>query len=247
MKDYYDILNKRKSFHSFENTGDLHLTQSDLEGIEKAFDECEKLQDTAVACKIVKAEETTMDQGNEYAILLFSERKDNFLANIGYIGEQLDLYLNAHGIATLWCGMGKPKMATYNGLRFIIMLGIKKVDESILFRKDESEFDRKPIDEIWKGLHPLEMVRFAPSSCNTQPWIIKEKQGNLEVYRYDDSIQEEYSDRVYHYFNHIDVGIMMCFLEIVMQHEEIDFERKVFDDNDRISLEVLNAKYILFI
>lgn len=246
MKDYYDILNKRKSFHSFENTGDLHLNEEDLAGIMKAFEECDRLQKIEIACKIVKVEETTMENGNEYAILLYSEKKDNYLANIGYVGEQLDLYLNAHGIGCLWCGMGKTELTEYNGLSYVIMLGIKKVDPSILYRKDESEFDRKDIEDIWQGLHPYPIVRFAPSSCNSQPWIIKEKFGNLEVSRYNQSASGDFSRRVYNYFNHIDIGIMLCFLEIVLNHEEIEFDRKVFDDCDRLSIEVVNAKYQIF-
>ena len=245
-KAYYELLTKRKSFHSFENTGDLKLTPEDLAGIEEAFSKCKKLIKVDVACKIVKASETTMENGNEYAILLYSEKEDNYLANIGYIGEQLDLYLNLHGIATLWCGMGKPEEKEYQGLDYVIMLGIKKVDPSILYRHDVSEFNRKPIDDIWQGLHPMEMVRYAPSACNSQPWIIKEKFGNLEVHRYNGSAEGDYSSRVYNYFNHIDIGIMMCFLEIVLEHEDIEFSRKVYDDCDRLSIEVLNAKYQLY-
>ena len=41
--------------------------------------------------------------------LLYSEKKDNYLQNIGYIGEQLDLYLVSKNIGTLWFGIGKVK------------------------------------------------------------------------------------------------------------------------------------------
>lgn len=49
------------------------------------------------------------------------------------------------------------------------MIAIKKVDSS-KFRKDMFKSKRKSISEIWKGDYYLDIadvVRFAPSSCNT--------------------------------------------------------------------------------
>lgn len=56
--------------------------------------------------KIVK-DSTTYNRGQEYFILFYSEKKDNYLQNIGYLGEQLDLYLTSKNIGTLWFGIGK--------------------------------------------------------------------------------------------------------------------------------------------
>lgn len=50
--------------------------------------------------KIVPAEKTTCKRGQQYCILLYSEKKENYLQNIGYLGEQLDLYLVSK------CGFG---------------------------------------------------------------------------------------------------------------------------------------------
>lgn len=74
--------------------------------------------------KIVKEEETSCKRGSEYCILLYSEKKGNYLQNIGYIGEQLDLYLASMDIGSLWFGIGKTEEENYNGLDFVIMIAI---------------------------------------------------------------------------------------------------------------------------
>ena len=45
---------------------------------------------------------------------------------------------------------------------------------------------RKSVEEIWEGeqIHGVsDIVRFAPSACNSQPWLVKNN-GELSVYRY---------------------------------------------------------------
>ena len=55
------------------------------------------VEDINVKIKIVK-DSTTCKRVQEYCILLYSEKKDNYLQNIGYLGEQLDLYLVSKNI-----------------------------------------------------------------------------------------------------------------------------------------------------
>lgn len=54
------------------------------------------------------------------------------------------------------------------------------------FRKDLFRSKRKPVGEIWRG-EPVEgvteIVRFAPSACNTQPWLVEREGDTLRVYR----------------------------------------------------------------
>lgn len=54
------------------------------------------------------------------------------------------------------------------------------------FRKDMFKAKRKTLDEIWDGdtLSAAEIVRFAPSACNTQPWFVENDGEVLTVFRY---------------------------------------------------------------
>ena len=247
-KDLYLMIFKRKSFHIFRDIGSID--SHELQSIEEAYKTFTSLvSDIKTAIKIVPAEETTCKRGQEYCILLYSEKKENYLQNIGYIGEQLDLYLASLGIGALWFGIGKPDEPTYNGLDFVIMIAIAKVADD-KFRKDMFKSKRKPIDEIWNGEHHREIgkiVRFTPSACNTQPWKVTAEEKSLTVYRYKKSGKRGImpADKVAHY-NCIDIGIFLCFLDLCLMENRIGFERELFTDNTKDDCEeVLTAKYTL--
>ena len=144
--------------------------------------EYQKEEQKLMECNL---DETTCKRGGQYCILFYSEVKDEYLRNIGYIGEQIDLYLASQNIGALWFGIGKPKDMQKNSLGFVIMISIAKMPED-KFRKDMFKSKRKPLSEIWigKSLGVAEIVRFTPSACNTQPWIVENTGNDLMVYRY---------------------------------------------------------------
>ncbi|RGC53928.1 nitroreductase family protein [Absiella sp. AM29-15] len=244
----YEMIYKRKSFHLFRNTGNETLTAKELTQIQKIFETCIPLEkDIKVDMQILPADQTTCKRGQEYCILLYSEKKPNYLQNIGYIGEQLDLYLASMNIGALWFGIGKVEETTYHGLDFVIMLAIKKVKEE-KFRKDMFKSKRKPEEEIWSGTTLLgisDIVRFAPSACNTQPWIVENHQDYLSVYRYKKPGKRGIMPAVkVSYYNQIDIGIFLLFLELCLEHKEIGYERELFHD-DGTNEKALNAVYKL--
>lgn len=228
----YPMIFKRKSFHLFKDTG--HISGEELRGIEEAFPRCKPLNpDIRVGMKIVPAAETTCKRGQEYCILLYSERKDGYLPNIGYIGEQLDLLLASMNIGALWFGIGKTEARSNNGLDFVIMIAIAKMEQT-RFRKDMFKSKRKSLEEIWTGEQYRDIgniVRFAPSACNTQPWIVESGEDKLEVYRYKKPGKRGImpADRVT-YYNKIDIGIFLLFLEVGLDHAGISFDRRLYPD-----------------
>ena len=237
---------KRKSFHTYANrvfnTGNLKISNDELDLIKQTYYSLDSLyKDIKTEIVIKKEKESKCQRGNEYTIYFYSEEKDNYLSNIGYLGEQLDLFLSSKNIGTLWYGLGKEK-DEYNGLTFVIMMGIKKVEPSS-FRKDMYKSKRKSLDEIWDNDFYKEIgdiVRFAPSACNSQPWLVKGDEKHIDVYRY------RYPGRISimskenaFYFNRIDIGIFICFLELCLKHNDINFKRILHTDN-------IDEEYILF-
>ena len=245
----YDMIFKRKSFHLFRNIGNEKITENELKDIENEFNNVKPLvDDIKVKMKIVK-DSTTCKRGQEYCILLYSEKKDNYLQNIGYIGEQLDLYLVSKNIGTLWFGIGKVKEKQLDGLDFVIMIAIAKVDDETKFRKDMYKSKRKELSEIWNGDYYLDIaniVRFTPSACNTQPWIVDSSENELRVHRYRKPGKRGIMpiDMVKHY-NQIDIGIFLCFLEICLSKNNINFERTVYVEENVDNEKNLTATYKL--
>ena len=229
--DLYNMIFKRKSFHLFMGVGKEKITDEEIDDIYKYFDTIKPLVDD-IKVKIKIEKNINKDRGQEYSILFYSEKKDNYLQNIGYIGEQLDLYLVSKNIGTLWFGIGRPIEKELDGLDFVIMILIRKISNEDKFRKDMFKSKRKEVEEIWKGdkyLDIANIVRFAPSACNTQPWIVEEDNNTLKVYRYRKEGKRGIMPKDFViYYNQIDIGIFLCFLELCLNHNNIKYERKLY-------------------
>ena len=228
----YQMVFKRKSFHIFKNT--LIISEEELAQIETAFLACKPLiPEIKVGMKIVPAAATTCKRGQEYCILLYSEKKEGYLPNIGYLGQQLDLILASMNIGALWFGIGKTDVRSDGELNFVIMIAIAKMEET-KFRKNMFKSKRKPIEEIWFGEYYLEaanIARFAPSACNTQPWIVESNEQELKIFRYKKPGKRGImpADKV-SFYNRIDIGIFLLLLEVCLKHGGIVFERTLFED-----------------
>ena len=243
----YKMIFKRKSFHLFRNIGNEHISEDELKDIEEQITKLKPLvEDIKVKIKIVR-EGATCKRGQEYCILFYSEKKDNYLQNIGYLGEQLDLYLVSKNIGTLWFGIGKVEEKQIDGLDFVIMIAIAKVDSPDKFRKDMFKSKRKELKEIWLGDNYLDIaniVRFAPSACNTQPWIVDSSEKELRVYRYRKEGKRGImpKDKVI-YYNQIDIGIFLCFLDLCLDKNGIEYNKDLYVEENHEKEKNLIAIY----
>ena len=146
-------------------------------------------------------------------ILAFSEEKGNYLTNIGYMLEQLDLYLSSNGVGSCWLGFAKPKAITgKNGLPYVIALAVG-FPAAELTRAGAGEFIRKSVEEISSGdeIFPWkDAVRLAPSARNKQPWYFIGEKDTIHCYRTKLSGPSALlNDRL----NRIDMGIACCYLQ----------------------------------
>ena len=172
------------------------------------------------------------------------------MQNIGYIGEQLDLYLVSKNIGTLWFGIGRVNENQLDGLDFVIMIAIAKVDSEDKFRKDMYKSKRKEIQEIWNGnsyLNIANIVRFAPSACNTQPWFVESSLKEIKVYRYRKSGKRGIMpSNMVTYYNQIDIGIFLCFIELCLNKNNITYERTIYIEKNVDNEKNLTAIYKIY-
>lgn len=224
-EEYYDMVFKRKSFRRFNDT--LKISNKELYDIEEKIKGLISITDNIkVKYRIVPRAETSCKRG-EYCLLIYSEEKENYLLNIGYMFEQFDLYLASKDIGACWYGMGKTQEAEYENLKFIIMIALGK-GEPRDFRKDYTKCKRKEIQEIWTGVSGVEtiadVIKYAPSACNTQPWRVVCEKGKLKIYRTTNIKSIMPKDKV-PFYNSIDMGIFLYFLELTFMHNNISFKR----------------------
>ena len=235
-KEYYNMIFKRKSFRRFNEK--LSLSEEEIEDIHKKIKELKPLINSIeIKYKIVKREETTCKRG-EYCLLIYSEEKENFLLNVGYVFGQLDLYLASKDIGACWYGMGKTKEDKYEDLNFVIMMAIGKAKDNE-FRKDYRKAKRKETEEIWEGISGAEViadvVKYTPSACNTQPWKVICENNKLKVYRRTNIKSIMPKDKV-PFYNSIDMGIFLLFIEISLSNENISFNREFSKEDNELDL-----------
>ena len=118
-------------------------------------------------------------------ITIYSEEVDGYLENIGFLFQQMDLYLQTLGLGVCWLGMGRmnPKTTTeVEGMKFVIMLAFGHPKGDWL-RHDLKGFKRKTLEQITDQADPrLEPARLAPSAVNSQPWYFIHEGDNIHVY-----------------------------------------------------------------
>ena len=246
---FYEMIFRRKSFHFFRNVGNESISIDELNDMQSAYSDFTPLNPgIKTASRIVPEKQTNCKRGGEYCVLLYSEKKDGYLQNIGYLGEQLDLYLVSRNIGTLWFGIGKTKEEPFEDMEFVIMFSIRKISDDSKYRKDMFKSKRKSVEEIWEGEQipgVSDIVRFAPSACNSQPWLVKNN-GELSVYRYRKPGKRGImpADKV-SFYNRIDIGIFICFMDLCLRHNGVGFEKTLYSDAGDDKELVLNAKYRL--
>lgn len=88
------------------------------------------------------------------------------------------------------------------------------------------------------------MVRFAPSACNTQPWLVEREGDALRVYR----VRKPGRSGIMPagqvaFYNQIDLGIFLCFLDLCLQRRHIRYEAKLHAGPGSDGEETLAAVY----
>jgi len=111
------------------------------------------------------------------------------------------------------------------------------------FRTKDSMLNRLDAKDIWEGEDPHSLspvVRMAPSACNTQPWLVKQEGNLLDVYRI---VRKRgiIPVSLVPYYQSIDIGIFLLFLELTMQHAHITYTRTLYFDDQQSK----QAQYLL--
>lgn len=150
-------------------------------------------------------------------LLLYSENKEGYLTNAGYMLQQVDLFLSSKGIGSCYVGMGKPAKASAE-LEYVIMLAFGNPTEPV-HRADSSEFKRKSLLQITNVVGNdklLETARLAPSATNSQPWFFTGSNGIIHAYCVKPNMIKAL---LYGKMNKIDMGIALCHIAVAAAHE----------------------------
>ncbi len=142
-----------------------------------------------------------------YYVFFYSEKKEHYLLNAGFMMQQLELYFQSIGIGCCYLGAATPVVKKdKDGYVIAMAWGLP---EETMYRT-KSQFNRLPLSEIGKELDSFfDVVRLAPSSTNSQPWYIEQEEDGYRVYRKElSSFKKIILDKL----QQIDIGIALCHL-----------------------------------
>ena len=125
---------------------------------------------------------------------------------------------------------------------------------SCLHRQQESrpfarlhQSQRRPVDEIWQGgamPSVAEVCAIPPVPVNTQPWLVQKEGQHLKVFRVSGK-RGIMSKTLVLYYNRIDMGIFLCYLELCLDHERVSSTRTLAYHDPACTRQYVCAEYTI--
>lgn len=206
-----DTIYRRQSIRSYDKTP---LDNQTLDEIRDFIANAKELNPNIKwSYEILPTEKisTMMRWKAPHYLVLYSQEKENYYQNIGFIFQQVDLYLQSREIGTCWIGMASPKgyRNPDKSQKFIIAISLGRPQGNIYRERDQ--FNRKSLDEISDRLDErLIPAQLAPSATNAQPWYFTHNDdGSYELYRVNRGMLR---NRFMGKWSRIDTGIALAHL-----------------------------------
>ena len=155
-----EIIRKRKSVRKF------NLTKLDDETFQKVQLQIESITplypNIRYSVEIAGKTKGLFNIKAPHYLIFSSEEKDGSFENIGFIGQQMDLFFSGSGLGSCWLGIAKPGEKETSILPFVICMAFGKPAEPL--HRNLSEFKRKPLNIISESVDErMEAARLAPS------------------------------------------------------------------------------------
>ena len=169
----YETIFTRRAVRSYDMVA---LDSAALTEIQSFINTITHLNGQSARLEIVPASKVKNDIAPHY-VLAYCSPDDCAYMNVGYVLENVDLYLQSNGYGSLWLGLAKPSDP---GDDFCIMLAFGKT--TVPARRDACEFKRLPIGEISNADNAVAQAsRLAPSAMNSQPWKLDFADGKVTI------------------------------------------------------------------
>ena len=212
-----EMIYKRKSVRWYRPEP---LSRSVLADILNKIDETEPLfEGTNYSIELIAT--PSGRKGSAPHHLIFCGNDDErTLANIGYLGQRISLYMSSIGVGSFW-KMGKPSEVNEitSSLPVVITMAFGSPMEPLY--REPKEFKRKSLSAISEGSDPrLDAARLAPSAMNEQDWFFVAQEGCIHCYRKKHGML---AAAMKHTINCIDMGIAIS--HIAVKSDEFRFEK----------------------
>ena len=213
-----ETIRKRKSIRKYDMT---KLDSSTLEKVKAQIDSLVPLYpDIRYSIEIINKTKGLFNVSAPHYLVFGSEEKDGAYENIGFIGQQLDLFFAENGLGCCWLGASKPQEKEASPLPYVICMSFGKPAEPL--HRELSEFKRKTLSQISEGADErLEAARLAPSGINAQGWFFITDNGKIHCYR---KKLNPVMGLILGRMSEIDLGIAIC--HIYTESDNFKYEKE---------------------
>lgn len=183
-----------------------------------------------------------------YYLLIYSEEKERFRLNAGYIMELLSLYLVTKGVGSCFQGLAKKKNdVPEEGMRYVMAMAFGKAAGPLL--RQSCNAKRLSMEELcvykerpktWVK-EILEAARLAPSSMNQQPWRFVVYENRVHVFEKKPTPFRALLPEM----TEFDMGIMLANVSVAAEEIWVDLDLIKLDNITHKTLP--NNQYLLSI
>lgn len=253
MENVEQLIRDRRSVRTFDGK---EINQNDLDKLSSFMKQIENPYDIPVEFKLLDGKTQVLKcpvvSGTNLYIGAKSSSAPHMEEAIGYSFEMLVLYAWSLGIGTVWVGGTMDRSAFERAMNLeqnekmpcMSPLGYPAKKMSLkesMMRKAIKADSRSPFETLFydgafetpltpekagRLAYPLEMVRWAPSAVNKQPWrvIVDKHAAHFYLKRTKGFISESVGD-----MQKIDLGIALCHFELAAKENDLDIH---FSMND---------------
>ncbi len=168
-----------------------------------------------------------------YYLLIASDEKDGHWLNVGYVMEQISLYLTTKGIGSCFLGLPRHKRTKLANMdypvSFVMAFG-KTKGNVYRDQKKAKRFGENFLCSIKADLpnsikSMLKAARLAPSTLNSQPWRFVAYDNRIHIFARKDFM----SNHIFRNQRDISMGIMLSHMMLTSEELWVDISIETQD------------------
>ncbi|MCH5347705.1 MAG: nitroreductase family protein [Oscillospiraceae bacterium] len=253
MENIEELVRNRRSVRTFDGK---EISPEDMEKLTTFMSDLKNPYGIPVICRLLDAKQQKLScpvvSGTDLYLGVKAKRVPNADVAVGYSLEMLVLYAQSIGIGTVWVGGTMDRAAFERAMELdademmpcMSPLGYPSKKMSIkesMMRKGVKADSRNSFETMFfdgdlntpltpekagKLEYPLEMVRWAPSAVNKQPWRIVVNQNDVHFYlKHSRGFGSKSSGDM----QKVDMGIALCHFSLAAEERGLNIKFCISD------------------
>lgn len=224
--DLYNAIISRKTVRNFENRPIPKDVLCDIVDYAKSVEPLE--ESIGIGIELVECSRKRL--GAPYYIVIFSDEKEGYAQNAGYIMQRIVMYLVSMGLGTCYkLNSSAIAKSDARGRKRVISVAFgytkqptfrNPLEAKRLTWKELCIVKQEPCDNVYKL---IEAIRMSPSDFNSQPWRMVVYRDSIHLYVCKKSRFKK------DFVKYVDIGIARANLDMAAENQWIDITKRYIE------------------